>query len=52
MKVKNRGRMQGDRRFDGAMQEENREFKKTTTATATPLNKRFNDQNNGSTRVL
>ena len=25
----------------------NREFKKTTTATGTSLNKRFNEQNNG-----
>ena len=33
---------------------ENREFKITTTATATgtSLNKRFNEQNNGSARAL
>ena len=39
MKVKNGGRMQDDRNFDGAMREEKREFKKTTTATVTSLNK-------------
>ena len=29
-----------------------REFKKTTTATATSLNKRTNEQNNGCARAL
>ena len=32
--------------------EANREFKKTTTATGTSLNKRFNEQNNGCARAL
>ena len=32
--------------------DENREFKITTTATGTSLNKRFNEQNNVSARAL
>ena len=31
---------------------DNREFKITMTVTATSLNKRFNEQNNGCTRAL
>ena len=37
---------------DQSQTEVNREFKITTTATGTSLNKRFNEKNNGSARAL